>query len=70
MPLPNDDPEEQVAKDIKNALATLNTGVIILRDCMPPDAWQEGLNFPGKNKLLIYPQKIKDTVFTSLNIYL
>ena len=34
--------EEQVIKDVENALKCLkNNGVIILHDCMPPDAWHQ-----------------------------
>lgn len=34
--------EEQVMKDVKNAMSVLNKdGLIILHDCMPPDAWHQ-----------------------------
>lgn len=34
--------EDQVTKDIRNALSCLNTGgIIILHDCMPPDEWHQ-----------------------------
>jgi hypothetical protein len=34
--------QEQVIKDVKNALLFLNNqGIIILHDCMPPDEWHQ-----------------------------